>query len=495
MISTRHARRIVFYVLLAIPLAYILGASYVGLNGGHVWRQADVFVHILGFAGKKGFVPFEDFVGQRSVYDIPIYQYLIAKLSLLIRADPLVVTRYFNALLWLLTAYSGWRIVEKFREHSGTIFLFVIATSPLLLHYFSAPMPDIMALAFSMLALSLLLKGQLGPKDVALISTLLGIAALIKSPVPFVVLIFYATWLGAGVLVRREEALLRVRSHWHYVSIPLLTALVCAVLAEGLRNQILGQELVRFAQDPAWYFGTLEIRFSAELWRIALERFLDASTRYLGGVYIGLLLLAIHPALKMDRTVVLAAIIANLSAWLVFPVLYKLHDYYQLPGTLLTYTVVAMAARSVWNLVTEKMPPLAFGHTRRLQYEHFLLVGLVCYAVAATVAMQEISEFRRTSVYDALEYALRDKERFLYVVDDKKFNDNFGPIIGGRLVTRFAQMNHGEFERDCDRLMNKFHAVLVEGTSMCLSRQKNRASFYLESDGYEFLLVEERREP
>ncbi|MGH8130199.1 MAG: hypothetical protein ACRES3_05030 [Steroidobacteraceae bacterium] len=94
-------------------------------------------------------MPFEYFFGQRSVYDIPIYEYLIAKIAVLFSADALVVTRYVDALLWLLVAFAGWRVVERFERHSGIIFLFLISTSPLILHFFSVPMPDTMALAFS----------------------------------------------------------------------------------------------------------------------------------------------------------------------------------------------------------------------------------------------------------------------------------------------------------------------------------------------------------
>jgi hypothetical protein len=489
--SMRHAEKLLLYVLLFIPLAYILSASYVGLNDSGAWRQADVYAHILGFTGFKGFGPFEDFLGQRTVYDIPIYEYLIAKTSLLIRADPLVVTRYFNALLWLLTSYSGYRIAESFREHSGIIFLFVISTSPLLLHYFSVPLPDTMALAFSMVALAMLTRGRLGPWQATLTCALLGTAALIKSPVPFVVLVFYTTWLGAGVLLRREAVLLRFRSHWRYISSPLLVALVFAVLAEMLRNQVLRQGLGGFAQDPSWYFGTMDMRLSADLWLSSLERFQDASTRYLANVYIILLLLAIHPALRADRTLIPAAIAAYLSGWLIFPLLYRVHDYYQLPGTLIVYTVVAAAARSLWSLVTEKLPPLASGSTKRLEYEHLLLVALLCIAVVASIGMRDISDFRRTSVYDTLEYALRNQETFLYVDNDKKFSDNVGPAIGGLTVTRFTQVNHFEFERDCVRWIDEYRAVLVKGTSGCLTRQKSLGSFYLASDGFEFLLVDE----
>jgi hypothetical protein len=451
MISVNQSRRVAVSILLSVTLAYILSSSYVGPNGGQVWRQADVYAHILGFTGLKGFVPFEDFLGQRSVYDIPIYEYLIAKIALLIHADVLVVTRYFNVLLWLLTAYAGWRIVETLRKGSGIILLFLLSTSPLLLHYFSVPLPDAMALAFSLLAIARLMQDQLDGWSAALACTFFGVAALIKSPVPFVVIVFYLTYLGGSILARREDAFRSIRYHWRYISGPLLTALVCAVLAELLRNEILGQQLVQFAQDPNWYFGTLEMRLSKDLWVSAFERFEGASPRFLGYAYVALLFLTMHPALKVDRLATLAGLAAYVSGWLTFETLYRVHDYHQLSGTLLVFVAVANAGRGLWEFITARMPPLAIRRLPAIDYEHVLLLGLVIAAIGANLVTRGLSEFQRASIYDALEHALRNEARFLYVDDDVNFNDNVGPAIGGWVKTRFEQVNHAEFERECDR--------------------------------------------
>jgi hypothetical protein len=109
-----------------------------------------------------------------------------------------------------------------------------------------------------------------------------------------VVIVFYLTYLGGSILARREDAFRSIRYHWRYISGPLLTALVCAVFAELLRNEILGQQLVQFAQDPNWYFGTLEMRLSKDLWVSAFERFEGASPRFLGYAYVALLFLTMQ---------------------------------------------------------------------------------------------------------------------------------------------------------------------------------------------------------
>lgn len=82
---------ILFFVLIAT--VYILTGAYIGVTGSHTWRQADVYGHILGFMQYKNFQPFDSFImGKRAIFDIPIYQWIIAKTALLTHFDPLVVT-------------------------------------------------------------------------------------------------------------------------------------------------------------------------------------------------------------------------------------------------------------------------------------------------------------------------------------------------------------------------------------------------------------------
>ena len=41
--------------LVFVAIASIIGSSYLGTNGSHIFRQADVYGHILGFMGNRGF--------------------------------------------------------------------------------------------------------------------------------------------------------------------------------------------------------------------------------------------------------------------------------------------------------------------------------------------------------------------------------------------------------------------------------------------------------
>lgn len=81
---------VVFFLLFAF---YVVGSSYVGINGTHDGRQADVYAQILGFYGYKDYPPLEDFRGHIAIYDIPIYAFVVAKLALITGSEPLVAAK------------------------------------------------------------------------------------------------------------------------------------------------------------------------------------------------------------------------------------------------------------------------------------------------------------------------------------------------------------------------------------------------------------------
>jgi len=64
------------------------------------------------------FTPFDLFSarqpwGEQAVFDFPIYQYLVATFSLFLNQYPLVLVRYVNLFLWMITAFFGFRICES----------------------------------------------------------------------------------------------------------------------------------------------------------------------------------------------------------------------------------------------------------------------------------------------------------------------------------------------------------------------------------------------
>ena len=261
--------RVLIAFLAALALGFIVSAAYLPLNGSHVWRQSDVYGHILGFTGRKGFAPFDLFIyGHKAVFDIPVYQYIIAKIAVFFQADPLPVVRFVNAFFWSLTAYAGFRIANHLNDCvAGMGFLFLFATSPLILHFHSVPLPDVMALSCAMLGLMCLVVDGCSWRTMRWAMPLFVTATVIKSPVAFVPIVFY-TLLQAQQMQKGQW-----RTFMPVFAPFLLVLFVTALLAEQGRNFIAGNNTIGFAQDPGWYFGTVALRMSGEFWAIILERF------------------------------------------------------------------------------------------------------------------------------------------------------------------------------------------------------------------------------
>ena len=99
-------------VFVFIAGSHIIGSAHLGIGGHHSWRLSDVYGYILGFMHARDFTPLEVFNADigTSMYEVPVYHYLIAKASLLTGTDPLVATRYFNLGFWALTAFAGYRL-------------------------------------------------------------------------------------------------------------------------------------------------------------------------------------------------------------------------------------------------------------------------------------------------------------------------------------------------------------------------------------------------
>src|ERR1700756_5347877 len=72
------ARRFALPIIASFAFVSIISASFVGLNGAHLWRQSDSYSQILGMIGKPGLGPFSLFEGGSAIFDIPIYEAIVA---------------------------------------------------------------------------------------------------------------------------------------------------------------------------------------------------------------------------------------------------------------------------------------------------------------------------------------------------------------------------------------------------------------------------------
>ena len=252
-------------VLGVVSLLYLAAGLQTGLNGNQVWRQADSYAQTLGFLGFKDMQPLQVFNGGVQVFDMPVYQLLVVAITKFTHADPLVISRIVNMGFWVVLLVGGYVIAERVLAGSGLWFVALVTTSPLLLHYYSAPIPDAMCLSLSIAGAAVFLALP-GRPAVAGASALIGVSAFMKSPIAFVVVVF----LVLRVLIAadrggRRASVLRLAP-------VLATALVGAAGAEQVRKAIMHTSDGGFAQDPSWYFGTLQERVSGDYWATMVGR-------------------------------------------------------------------------------------------------------------------------------------------------------------------------------------------------------------------------------
>lgn len=339
------------FILVLIASCAISSAAYLGINGNHVFRQSDSLSAILSFSGWKGLGPMESFSGSPSWFATPIYEFIVsiaASVTGLQGAEGALAAAVFTdlACFWLLL-FPGYRLAERMGLGSGVILIFLLATSPLYLHYYSVPLPDTLALALSVTAVSLLTDERCGMLRTASALIALSAACLIKSPVPFVLMAFFLT---------REALAGNIRKRWRLLALVSLAAIVSALLPEYLRNRFLGSQNAFFAQDPVWYFGTADERLSMRFWKTMANRVTKAAPfRLLGFAYAmaagaGL----VFCAWKGKLSAAVPFIVSFLAGWLVFANVFFLHDYYSLPTDFIFLLAVAICLSGALRA----LPPL-----------------------------------------------------------------------------------------------------------------------------------------
>lgn len=469
-----------FYFLAS---TYILSSSYLGVSGEHTWRQSDVYGHILGFLNYKNFDFGDRFTGPREIFDIPIYEFLIAKASIITNSDVLATTRFLNLILWIVTAFSGYSYVNAVgKRYSGVIFVSLMSVSPLVLHYYSVPLPDVMAIAFSLLGIMILSRGN-SYISVAYSLPFLAIATLIKSPVPFVFLVLHSAYFLLNQNGKRICTMETIRNSTPLL-VMLLVLFLLAVAAEQLRIFLIGRDEVGFYQDQIFYFGTFQQRLSGEFWRVLWERLDQFALNGFGLIYVLTILLSLI-LLREKRNFIfsLSSVVAFMSGWLIFSNVYFVHDYYQLPVAVVLFLSFSVSFSFILDWLG-RLPTLHIFHISTSLL--ILWFGILLYVYFHQPILSEKS---RSDIYSSFEYALKDVNTFLYVSDDR--DDD--PRIGGLLSTKFQIIRPEEFEANCELYLDKFEAIVAEKSSFCLSENRQLADYYVNYKGLTFFM-DSRRE-
>jgi hypothetical protein len=448
--------RLYLCCLLFIAAAYVLGASYLGTNGNHAWRQADVYSHILGFQGQSGLSPFENFFGERTSFDFPVYSMLIAKLSESFDSDSLVIVRQFNFIALLVTAYAGYEVASRFfNRNAGTVFLSLIATSRLVLHYFSVPLPDVLAIALAVLGFRCLLLGTSSLIAAAAITSLAA-AALIKSPVAFP---FVVSLLLLAAVTRSQRDCLPIGFH-RRVLVMAVFALIAALFAEWWRLSFIGGE-INYEVGAAWYFGGVDLRISEQFRAVLWARLSSWGPSAFPYVALGACLLLFTPVLaSLQKNLVASLIAAFAASWLVFSNLYFVHDYYQLPVVILLALAVAGA-----------VSPLLARFAAITPYSRVLLALVAIWFLAAQTSLlifENFSERTRLSPFAAIEMLVPQGQMVLVAEDGGRTD----PSIGGRFARQIVRIEKNQLESDCEKLIPTFAAIVAIGPSPCLNQHR-----------------------
>ena len=421
----------------------------------------------------KGMEPMHDFIGRQVIYDFPFYEYIVAKLALFTHAGSLVVVRYVNLVFWVMMMVAGGFIAEGYAAGNRFYFWALATVSPLFLHYFATPMPDVMALALSAAALAMLLDPNEDTRlHLAWPALLLVIAALIKSPVPYVLLVYYFV---RRTLNRHEggDAPFSARNRVIYA-----VALIGAVGAELFRRYYMGTNVDGFAQTPSWYFGTLELRASAEFWRVIWLRLAEAQP-YAPMAYLLVIVMVVYAVRhgKGALRVLAPFVVAFLAGWLTFSNVYVMHAYYQLPVTFLLFIAAAVSIGALVNRAEEKTAAKGKSDFSWRMATISLILG------ATPVLMifgDKMSIYQSIGIADSARFAFLNFDHFLWVDDEDE-----GPAVGGVVGTPFTWVTTQEFEQNCERYVNENRAIMVKMLSECLIRNRHRASTYIEDGGFQ----------
>ena len=496
----KQSEKLAVAFLVFIAFSYIVSSAYLGLYE-ELHKGADVYGHILGFTGQKDFSAHdlfnkysaEQIVGLKTqgkgIWNHQIYEFITAKISVLIQSDPLVVARFVSLFFWLLTAYCGYRLARLFGSSiAGAIIVFLLATSPMFLYYSSVPHPDMMAVACSIIALTILYLRGISWLSVLYALPFLAIATFIKSPIPFVFILFYAATIGFNINIKEAFTRESIIKYAPLTTIPIVL-LVVAFLAAQFRGILLdGEGLHDFtttSKQFLWFGGSEKIRTLDIFWSRIWERLESAGPFNFGLVYLAVVLLANIVKREKNHLIITAsALIAFLGGWLTFPHLYYHHTYYQLPGMVIIFLSFAVSFSHLTDKLLEKLPE----RMRQLSYAAILL-ALIPFSSYQVLAQKNPHLRSRVHFYSGIEYALRNQNVLLAVGDPAVY---YNPALGGLTSTKFIDISYDDFESRCNIYLARYSAIFVRGNaSSCISRNKHLADYYIQ-DGQQIFFLNKK---
>lgn len=476
----------IIFILFLIATIVIVSGAYVGINGRSSWRQADVYGHILGFMHFKNFSPYDRFlIGEKVIFDIPIYEWIIAQLSLCFHIDPLVITNIINYFFWIITTITGCFISNTYgKKYAEIIYIFLMSTSPLILHYYSVPLPDTMAIAFSLISLTIFISRGVSFSSLFLMLPFIIIATLIKSPVMYVFAIFYSLCILSEFLAEDNRSFISFlydkRSYIVFLIILAITAITAELLRKYLLDDLTG---IGFAQDPKWYFGDLTLRLSSLFWKAVYNRFRTAALFNFLLIYMVITFLALSVSHSKKLLIfTILSLSTFLIAWLTFSNTYRAHDYYEIPVTVIIFISFSVSLSFVIDYFIKKYPTLIS------LWKKFICLSIFFMLLLCLLSTQHyIWDRTRTSFLKSVENELRHEHQFLLALDKVSYN----PTPGGKVSTKFKEIALADLNKNCT-VAFPYKNILIDGQSMCSEKLKTMASSYLKDSRYTFIKLDEK---
>jgi hypothetical protein len=305
------------------------------VDGEHWWRQAHVVANVDMMLQRGVFsVPstWNDDMAA-GMYDFPLYQGIVAVLTLASGCSPTLVAELLSvalfALVAILTALLA-RATELDRRATAWAVAF-LALSPLARYRFAAPLPDDLALCASVASIVAWFAAarRTGRAAVVALGTAYAfafVAALVKPPVhlPVASTIVVATWWRDG---------------WRGLRSPRLVGFALTAALAVVTMRVIGAALAggnAFADGAtgwAWYFGSATERVSFDAHATVLARIAKQAVTTVGLGTAALLWLGRARTAPHTAVVLRVWSAAAVASSLLFLHVNVVHSYYQLPCT------------------------------------------------------------------------------------------------------------------------------------------------------------------
>lgn len=497
--------------LIAISI-WILINSLLSINGNHAWRQAEAIAQIDALINPNIFNSiFSTYDGSNIFWDTPIYQYIVFLISKISQFDILQSSRIFNCFLLIFTVHYSYLLFSKVYQIPKFLFSFLIVINPQIIHYYSAPLVDLLPIAlcsFSIYKLSQ--KVKLSFLNTFIYFLPYCVAVIIKPPVPF----YFGIVFFVFNLLNKE---LSVKYFLQRLSLLFFGSIPPILIVEKIRTNILsnntsfgGGEF--FHKDITIWFGSISDRFSPQILISFFRRFFlsggDINTSRIIFIILFCLLLIILFIKKRElRLITILFFTITFIDWMGFTARQIELEYYSLATQFLFLYMIASYFYSLMNI--NNMLRGFLNSLKNIKPE-FILISTIISILLIIPRFDLLSNTSKYTSLSTIEHFLATKEINLNVYGlahdhpSENFQVNpeasyfplygkFNTTIGGLLRNKFISKTFSDLDDFCsqksDLNKSKSASIVFSGNEIsgdCKIFIKNYADVYIENDDYVF---------